>query len=212
MGGIGSGRRYQGGKCTTEGARPLDIRKLQRAGVLTPGGCFEWQWTVAGRRVADILVRVETMRLVLVSQCRDRGGEWQNVEQPVYWERTACAYGGSRLWWLCPNCGRRVAILYGPRKQYACRHCYKLVYECQRESCDDRAARRADTIRRRLGWKPGILNGEGDKPRGMHWRTFYRLRAEHNALVNASLTGMVKRLGWRNRWPRDERDLDGLDR
>jgi hypothetical protein len=68
-----------------------------------------------------------------------------------------------------------VAILFGG-SIYACRHCHKLVYQCQRETDDDRAARRADTIRRRLGWEAGILNGEGDKPKGMHWRTFERLK------------------------------------
>ena len=25
-----------------------------------------------------------------------------------------------------------------------------------------------------MGWEPGILNGEGLKPKGMHWRTFER--------------------------------------
>ena len=65
--------------------------------------------------------------------------------------------GGRRAWFLCPakGCGRRVAILFGG-SIFACRHCHKLAYECQREPDDDRAARRADTIRRRLGWGAGI--------------------------------------------------------
>ncbi|MBL8421310.1 MAG: hypothetical protein JNK92_11820 [Dechloromonas sp.] len=39
----------------------------------------------------------------------------------------------------------------------------------------------------------GIANHEGDKPKGMHWRSFNRLRAEHNDFVNASLAGMMQR-------------------
>ena len=59
--------------------------------------------------------------------------------------------------------------------------------------------RRADTIRRRLGWGAGIANPEGGKPKGMHWRTFERLKAEYAAFANASWAGMAERLGLMNR-------------
>jgi len=61
-------------------------------------------------------------------------------------------------------------------------------------------ARRADRLRDKLGWEPGILNGNGIKPKGMHWRTFERLKAEHDALVGESLAGMAKRFGWLDRF------------
>jgi hypothetical protein len=80
-------------------------------------------------------------------------------------------------------------------KDSSCRHYYKLAYASQRETGDDRAARRADRIRDRLGWEAGILNGDGDKPKGMHWRTFNRLRAEHNDFVNASPAGIMRKFG-----------------
>ena len=54
--------------------------------------------------------------------------------------------------------------------------------------------RRADTIRRRLGWEAGIANPEGSKPKGMHWRTYERLKAEHDALANATWAAMAERL------------------
>lgn len=56
-----------------------------------------------------------------------------------------------------------------------------------------------DTIRRRFGWEAGIASPEGGKPKGMHWRTFERLKAEHDALANASWAGMAARLGLMNR-------------
>jgi hypothetical protein len=66
----------------------------------------------------------------------------------------------------------------------------------QRESDYDRAARRADRVRERLGWEQGILNGKGwEKPKGMHWQTFERLNAEHDAFVAESLVGISKKLG-----------------
>lgn len=112
----------------------------------------------------------------------------------VVW--TDCALGGQRPWWQCPavRCGRRVAVLYGGGV-YACRHCHNLAYRTQREQAYDRASSRADRIRKRLGWEPGILNGDGGKPKGMHWVTFMSLQARHDAHVNHSLTGMSAKLG-----------------
>jgi len=105
-----------------------------------------------------------------------------------------------------------VAILFGG-SIFACRHCHKLAYQCQRETDDDRAMRRAETIRRRLGWEPGILNGEGGKPKGMYWRTFERLKAEHDAFVGVSLAGMAQRLGLMDRQLLGlDLDLDDLSR
>ncbi len=105
--------------------------------------------------------------------------------------------GGKRPWFLCParGCGKRVAVLYGGAI-FACRHCHQLAYPSQRGAGYDRAARRADKIRARLGWKLGILNPKGwEKPTGMHWCTFERLNAEHDAFVAKSLAGITKHLG-----------------
>ena len=39
----------------------------------------------------------------------------------------------------------------------------------------------------------------GQEGKGMHWRTFERLKAEHDAFANASWMGMAERLGLMNR-------------
>lgn len=196
MGGMGSGRRYGSEKSTTEDYRQLDVRRLQRDGLLTPGQNFGWNWLRNGETVASIQIRTEAERLILNYQNRSHGGEWQRMEYSVYLEWTGCALGGRRVWFQCPGqrCGRRVAILYGGGV-FACRHCHDLAYESQREASDYRAIRRADTIRARLGWHPGIAFPIGDKPKGMHWRTYWRLRKEYNAFVQSSLTGAAERLG-----------------
>ena len=51
------------------------------------------------------------------------------------------------------------------------------------------------TICKGVGWEAGILNGNGGKPKGMHWRTFEQLQALHDAQVNQSLAGMSAKLG-----------------
>lgn len=196
MGGRGSGRRNQSGKGTTSDHRALDVRLMQRAGQLRPGLSFGLYWAHNGKTISSIQVRSEPDRVILNYQSRRSCGEWQPMEYPVYLEWTGCNFGGWRAWFLCParGCGRRVAILYSG-STFACRHCLELAYECQRETDDDRAMRRADTIRRRLGWGAGIANPEGGKPNGMHWRTFEQLKAEYVAFANTSWVGAAKRIG-----------------
>jgi hypothetical protein len=172
------------------------VRRLQHDGLLTPGRSFSWNWTQGGETVASIQVRVECDRIILNYRQKSGGSDWQAMDYPVRLDWTGCTLGGRRAWLLCParGCGRRVALLYiGGAGIFACRHCYQLAYASQRETPDGRATRRADRIRERLGWEAGILNGEGGKPKGMHWRTFNRLHAEHNDFVNASLAGMMQR-------------------
>jgi hypothetical protein len=123
-------------------------------------------------------------------------GDWKDEQYPVRIVCTPCNLGGSRAWFICPavGCGRRVAILYGGGI-FACRRFYRLAYASSREDAGDRATRRADRLRARLGWEPGILNGEGGKPKWMRWRTFERLAGEHDRLVGRSMRAMILKLG-----------------
>lgn len=192
MGGFGSGR--QGGKSVTGDMFALDIRKIQRAGHLQAGQYFNWQWTRGGEPVANINIQTGTDKVTLIYKSRSNGGEWQDMNYPVYLSWTPCTYGGQRAWWLCPavGCRRRVAVLYGG-SVYACRHCHKLAYRTQREDAGHRAGSKADKLRDRLGWEAGILNGNGGKPKGMHWQTFEQLQARHDAHVNISMAGVMAR-------------------
>lgn len=195
MGGIGSGRRDQGGKRTTNDYRTLDVRRLQRDGLLSTGKSFCWSWTRSGEKLASINVSTESDRVILDYRRQSDGGEWKSENYPVRVEWTACNYGGMRAWFRCPTtgCGRRVAVLYGGTI-FACRYCYRLAYSSQLENMDDRATRRAGKIRDRLKWEPGILNGHCRKLKGMHWRTYQQLAVEHDALVDISLGRMQQRV------------------
>lgn len=196
MGGIGSGRRkHWDAKVTTEDCRAIDVRRWKRDGLLTPNQIFGWQWSHNGKVAASIQMRTEPGRLILTYRHRSGDEDWKDKSYPVYIDWTACNFGGQRPWFLCPvlNCGQRVAILYGGGI-FACRHCYLLAYPSQRETRDARAVRKADRIRHKLDWEPGILNGNGWKPKGMHWNTFERLTAQHDAFVQLSLAGMASRL------------------
>lgn len=199
MGGLGSGRHWHyNANDTTNDYRAIDVRRWQRDGFLTLGRTFSWQWSRNGDVAASIQVRVESDRVCLIYRHRGSSGEWKDENYSVWLDWTPCNLGGQRPWFRCParGCRRRVAILYGGGI-FACRRCYRLAYPSQRETRDGRARSRADRIRERLRWEPGILNGGGLKPKGLHWRTFERLSAEHDAFVEQSLAGMALRFGFK---------------
>jgi len=81
------------------------------------------------------------MRKLLVEDCQklpisllqlDSGAEQIYIgEQAVRIVSTRCNYGGLRAWFVCPQCNRRVGVLY--RKplltHFLCRHCQNLSYQ-----------------------------------------------------------------------------------
>jgi len=78
---------------------------------------------------------------------------------------------------------------------YLCRTCQNLSYPSQREQPQDRAFRRADGIRVRLGGQPGIANPFPEKPKYMHWRTYERLEREADEAVYEINAYTVRRFG-----------------
>lgn len=217
MGGVGSGDWYRFDKKTTTGeCHSIDVRYLHRRDLLKPGRCFSLRWSRAGRETGSIRVMVagdgrpasaRGERVVLLYRHRLPGGEWEDVTEPVPLGWTPCNFGGERPWFLCPGirpgssagCGRRVAVLYGPGKYFLCRHCYGLSYKSQRENKVFRALHKAQAVRERLGGSASMLEPFPEKPKGMHWRTYERLREEHDEAETAQLLGMKEWLDKRER-------------
>lgn len=197
MGGFGSGSRGQVGRSTTSDLYALDVRQLQREKLLSANQNFGWSWSRNGEIIASIQIRTEADRVILNYRHKANGRDWVQMDYPVWLDWTACHYGGGRAWFRCPasGCGRRVAKLYiGRAGIFACRHCYRLAYASQRENAMDRTIRRAEKIRARLGWEPGVLNGSGWKPKWMRWATFWQAQEKVNALTLQSCQEMLASL------------------
>ena len=184
MGGFGSGRPSGYGRDTVEGCRSIDVNRLHREGCLRPGWSGGWKWTRDGEKVASITMRAVEDRLHISYRVRIGGGDWEDVEETICIVRVPCRFGGTRPYIICPGvvngipCGRRVVKLHGQGRCFLCRHCYRLAHASQSEGMWDRALRRANKIRMRVGGEPGMAPPFPPRPKGMWRRTYERLREE----------------------------------
>lgn len=93
-----------------------------------------------------------------------------------------CRFGGARPFWHCPKCGRRCEVLYRSDSPAStgCRTCQFVAYESTALVRVDRLYARRDAILERLGMT-GCATGKGvvwNRPKGMRWTTFLKLRHE----------------------------------
>ena len=171
MGGLGSGRI--GGKRTTGSMWSLDIRALYRDPLFVPERRVVYTWSMNGEPEASINIDIGHGQVVLSYVFTPAGGEPKRIKDKVFLSWTACHYGGERPWFLCPRCGRRVAVLWGG-EHYLCRHCHNIAYNSQRNDRHGRLLMRMRRIKKRLGgedwWR---------KPKWMHQRTYDKLREKY---------------------------------
>ena len=75
MGGYGSGQWYRNNsKATVESQDKIDIRWLNKLGLLFQGFALDFSRARRGEKCGLIGLRVETDRLVLISRHRQNGG------------------------------------------------------------------------------------------------------------------------------------------
>jgi len=96
-------------------------------------------------------------------------------------------YGGQRAYFLC-DCGRTVGKLYAPfGYPWRFRNCYGLTYATRQAAPQYRLILKPRKIRERLGGDLDVTNPFPDRPKGMHWQRYNRLRAMHDQAVGSSL-------------------------
>ena len=103
--------------------------------------------------------------------------------------------GGERHGFTCPQCSKQVVVLHAPGRFLACRQCGGLGCATQKKGAGDRASTKAGKLRKRLSWEAEVLNGDGGKPKGMHWTTCWRLKRHHGALMQVSAQDIGRKLG-----------------
>lgn len=195
MGGNGSGNWLRrDSKATIESQHGIDIRWLKNHGCLTPGAAGILFWSNRGKKIGSISYRMESDRLLLSYQAKQKSAEGKDVEDQIRLTWTPCHYGGKRQWFLCPGCMKRVSTLYGG-EYFRCRHCHNLTYSSQQECKPDRLRRKARRIRERLGVSSNLSKPILFKPKNMHQKTFDRLRREADTASYLSLLISAEQLG-----------------
>jgi hypothetical protein len=192
MGGYGSGRI--GEKTLTSQMMELDVRELYRHGYVQKSASSYAELQHKGiNEYRNILIYFDSEQLTINYSYERYSGDRKRVNTIVQFDWTPCHYGGFRPWFLCPKCGKRVAILYGG-KHFNYRICRKLAYPSENESKASRLLRKANNIKRRLNGEPGVQNMIMFKPKGMHQKTFDRLVREVYALENMAVQQLSQKL------------------
>lgn len=206
MGGMGSGRwqRWGAGPVVEDGLT-LDLNRLMRLGLVGQhggGGILTWRKVSSGEGVASIGYSVvvygpDSLGLDLAYTV-GRGDGNQSVRQAIRLQATNQHFGGRRWWFTCPGCGRRAAKLHTRpgADLFLCRACHGLGYASQRESPMFRTLSQAQKIRTNLGGGGATIDPFPAKPKGMHWRTYRRLRDKAMRYENTSDTLAAKLFGF----------------
>lgn len=179
MGGYGSGRRGYSRKL--EDWLTVDIRELRKGGHLRrPGASVTCGlYSASGNLLASVRLIITPGRVWFTWQTRapSSSESWRDERRTVDIDHAPCNFGGTRSWFICPQCSRRIAAVYVDGSELGCRHCLDLAYESQSETLADRARRRERKIRRKLGMGANLVVPLGDKPKWMHWQTYVSLCA-----------------------------------
>jgi endogenous inhibitor of DNA gyrase (YacG/DUF329 family) len=187
-GGMRWGAGRPGWHAKAEHCRSIDARRWAREGLLQSGYHGGWAWSdpETGDRLASIGYSVDADAVTLIYSMGTIP-----MRQHVPLLATECNFGGCRRWFGCPQCGRRVAVLYLRQRGFACRRCNRVAYASQSGDEIDRTWRRQSKLERRLSehWR---------RPKGMHSSTYDRIIqsiVECEERRNAAFVVAAQRLG-----------------
>lgn len=140
---------------------------------------------------------------ITISYSVTMNGNKKDYEYNIYLEYTPCNYGNERAWFICPQCGKRVGILYMRNGVFCCRSCQNLNYYSQRCSGNNLnvIAHRIYKIQHKLNMTQDPLAYWGPKPKGLHYKTYDKLLIQMKNLYEQRerqfMIGVEKILGYK---------------
>jgi len=201
VGGWGSGSWIRWPtKPVVEDGLTLDLCRLIREGLVVPGssvaGSLVWRHSTTGG---------ETFSVGYHASLLSPGSGWlrlyytaagMSLDYRIELTVTRPYFGGTRWWFVCPVEGVRAAKLYSPPRSclFLSRKGLRLAYRSQNQGTWERQLRVAQAIRVKLGGTPNLADPFPDKPKGMHWKTYFRLRKKAGWVADRGMFLMARRL------------------
>ena len=193
MGGLGSGRSSAMKRVTTDQVIQIDIHYMNKEGLLKPEASGILRWACRGKPCGSVRYSNDDGYLALSYQLI-AGDQQQLINQRIAFDYTPCHFGGQRSWFLCPECGKRVAILYNCNAEFLCRHCWELGYTSQQSKDEDRLIDQKHKLGARIFERYEGGKGYGKK-KGMHWKRYRRLHRKYETLERTWCKTVMKYLG-----------------
>jgi hypothetical protein len=176
VGGHGSGKWLRlDTKVKTSTLFRIDIQDLKHISGLEPGAQGKVEWRELGFLYSIVFYEVKEDCLILEYEHKPLEKDAQHVRETIWFKYTTPNFGGKRAWFSCPQCRKRVAVLFRVDRRFRCRKCHNLSYKTQGWDEFDRSGNKARKIRIKLGGSGGLGEAFPPKPVGMHLRTYFTL-------------------------------------
>lgn len=172
---------FKQSKIQVESLRAMDSRAMKKQGIFENGaGSYSWWDSETKELRSSIDYSYQDQQLTLSYRCND-----ESYRYVIHIEQTACNYGGTRSWFICPSqqCRKRVAKLYLSESGYfTCRHCNKANYAIQQMCEKDKPRYHMNKMRDKLGWSYNHVTflKRITKPSNMHHKTFKAMVFKHD--------------------------------
>ncbi len=130
---------------TVEDSRQLSLAWLRKRGCLKGWYSGTITWT-RGINESSIGIEINLWDDTPHVRLRYTSTDYWNGEKVSHDDRiilikTPCYFGGSRLWFQCPNCWRKVStLMMSNRSKYFCRLCLRLTYASRQRAYHGRFA------------------------------------------------------------------------
>ena len=196
------GMRYGAGrpsyKVKAEHLLRIEIGRWHRGGYLQAGRSFTCSWHRGDEPTGNIGVVVHGADSLALQYMVGSDDQRRDGSQTIQLAHTACNFGKSRPWFVCPVCQRRAGVLYMRAGRFACRHCQRVAYSSQSEDAVARTWRQQRRIEETIGdhWQ---------RPSGMRHRAYARLldrledcQQKRDAAFCVAAAGLLRRIGVRN--------------
>lgn len=125
-------------------------------------------------------------KYLVVAYTAGNGTDKQAVQDSIYFTGVSNNYGGvDRIYFECPHCGRRSRFLYLHRRHFKCRKCASLNYVSQQLTKNEDLVswKMLNILKNKFKIKESLAPMDAayykpERPKGMHKKTYLRLRIE----------------------------------